>query len=174
MATPEPTYRRTRTRQPYIYVVGPVDVPGSKQTVMDVHADLRDNAPYLPDHLVGMGKAIWQSIAGKDAGEEPEGFTIRLVRITTTDYNSLVAHANAQATKGIDTSGFRARGPIFVRYLRKAVRTPGDPDAWDTTPWEEQRTDLNFGEARLPAPDPFAVRREPKRTGAYDGQHRLN
>jgi len=174
----EPTYRRTHTRQPYVYVIGACDVPGAKQTVMDVHADLRDGAPDLPDALVAMGEAVWLSVAGGggfDPGRKaPEGFAYRIVRLETPDYNRMVALANARGTEALRADGMRARGDLRVRYLRKARITPEDPDAWDISPWlapDEQGVD--FGAATLPA-DAFLPRHRPFDPRGYDGQHRLN
>lgn len=173
-------YQRTRTRQPYIYVVGAVGLPGARQTVMDLHADIREGAPERADALVALGTAVWLSHHGTREAEEapplPEGFTCRLVRLSVADYNRIVTRANTLEREGreaLDVTGYHCRDAIHVLYLRKAAIHPDDPDVWDITNWAKVTQDFNMAEAPYPSPDPF--RREPDfHWGPGDGQHRLN
>ena len=175
-------YQRVSTRQPYVYVIGPVGYPvghpGAKQTVMDVHGALRDGHPGWNDHLIAMGHAVWLALNRTtdeaQAGPPPEGFTFRLVRLTPADYNRLVGRANALAAQDPDAlrgASYRVRDPIHVRYVRKAPVVPGDEDVWSLTTWGEVTQDFNLNEAPFPAPDPF---RQDPGGRAVDGQHRLN
>lgn len=172
-------YQRVSTRQPYVYVIGPVGYPlghpGAKQTVMDVHGALREGHPGWNDHLIAMGHAVWLALNRTtdeaQAGPPPEGFTFRLVRLTPADYNRLIAQANAQEVRDARViASHRIRDPMHVRYVRKAPVVPGDEDVWSLTTWGEVTRDINLSEAPWPAPDPF--RDQPAR--AADGQHRLD
>lgn len=185
----DPFYRRVHSRQPYVYVVGPVGyppgTPGAHQTVMDIHGSIREGHPERDDHLIALGCACWLALnnaARVDEGRTPDydavppvpvGFTYRLIRLTTGDYNRMVARANAlggRSAAGTAGGNFRPRDPIHERYLRKAQDRPDDPDVWDITTWGLVRNDLDMNQAPWPSPDPF--RRLPD--DAVDGQHRLS
>ena len=161
-------YQAIKTKAPYVYCLGAVGRPKAHQRVLDLHDEFRDDHPALAERLASWGRALWMALHGATAeearaatpGPAPEGFTYRVLRLTTADYRGVIAQANAGAPR------LRHRDAVHVRYVRKGPGGDG-PEGWAASPWVVGEG-LTLTENPEPLLDPFA----PPVLGPLDGQHR--